>query len=218
MTGLLVSVDVGGTLGHVDGPSIAAVLAAASPLPPQEARRIMRHRLHTQPAITEEVIGDICDALGISTDVFPRNVVASPLTLVPGGRDALESMSRHARLVTLSNVTCVEAGSEQLSALVHPWISDHFPSFRIGYAKPDPRAFQTVAQACGIDTSAMVHIGDDWECDIVGAASVGATAVWISKGRPVPDNRLLVESGVLVAEDLTAASRLVNDLSARRQQ
>lgn len=217
MSRLTVSLDVGGTLGHVAGPSLAAVLAAASPLAPQEARRIMRHRLHTQPAITDSVIAEICHALRIPTTAFPPRAPASPLTLVPAAVEAVRTMSEHATLVTLSNVTCWEAGSDQLRELLTPWVSDHFPSCRIGTAKPDPQAFQSVASACGVQTSDMVHIGDDWECDVAGAASVGATAIWISNHRPVPDRDLLVDSSVLVAGDLAEASRIVCDLAAWRR-
>lgn len=217
MTELVVSVDVGGTLGHVSGPSLAAILAAASPLEPQDARRIMRHCLHTKPSINESVIDEVCTALRIPVTAFPSAVELSPLALVPGALAALRAMSEHATLVTLSNVTCLEAGTEQLRELLMPWVSDHFPSCRIGYAKPDPTAFESVAHACGTKPSAMVHIGDDWECDIVGAVSVGATAIWISDRRPVPDEQLIVESGVLVAADLAAASQHVSDLAARRR-
>lgn len=217
MRDLLVSIDVGGTLGHADAPSLTVVLAEASPLDPHEARRIMRHRLHTQPSITESVVAEICAELRIPTAAFPRTIKASPLILVPGALDALRAMSEHAILVTLSNVTCEEAGAEQLRELLAPWVSDHFPSCRIGFAKPDPAAFVFVAHACGTKPSDMVHIGDDWECDIVGAVSVGATPIWISKGRPVPDDKLIVDTGVLVAADLAAASRHVSDLAARRR-
>ncbi len=217
MTDVLVSIDVGGTLGHVNGPSLASVLAEASPLDSREARRIMRHRLHTRPAITISVVTEICGALRIPEAVFPHTVEASPLILVPGAWEALRAMSEHATLVTLSNVTCLEAGTDQLRALLAPWVSDHFPSYRIGFAKPDPAAFETVAHACGTKTADMVHVGDDWECDIVGAISVNATAIWISNGRPVPDDELIVDSGVLVAADLAAASRHISDLAARRQ-
>lgn len=217
MKDLLISVDVGGTLGHVVGSSLASVLAEASPLDPREARRIMRHRLHTQPAITPPVITEICRELRIPTDVFPQAVAASPLILVPGALAALRAMSDRATVVTLSNVTCLEAGTDQLRELLAPWVSNHFPSCRIGYAKPDPAAFETVAHACGTKTVNMVHIGDDWECDIVGAISVNATAIWISSGRPVPDDELVVDAGVLVAEDLAAASRHISHLAARRQ-
>lgn len=216
MTRLLVSLDVGGTLGHVDGRSLATILAAASPLDPEDARRITRQKLHTVTSISPTVVADVCEALRIPVSAFPCSVDVLPLTLVPEAVVALRLMSQHATLVTLSNVTCLEAGTDQLRDLLHPWVVDHFPSCRIGHAKPDPAAFDYVADVCRTSAAHMVHIGDDWACDVVGARSVGITAIWISKGRPVPEPERLVGGGVLVAADLVVASRHVNDLALRR--
>lgn len=217
MTRLLVSVDVGGTLCHVDGMSVAAMLAAESPLAPEDARRIMREKLHNKPSITSEVIADVCNALRIPTSIFPRTVKASAPKLLPGAVAALGYMSQQATLVTLSNVTCLEAGTDQMRELLSPWVVDHFPSWRTGHSKPDPAAFRHVAGACCTSTADMVHIGDDWLCDIIGARSAGVTAVWISKGRSVPEPKRLVDRGVLVAADLAAASQHITDLAARRR-
>jgi FMN phosphatase YigB (HAD superfamily) len=110
-----------------------------------------------------------------------------------------------APVVTLSNVTCTEADTERLLDLLSPWVNAHFPSCRTGYAKPDHRAFRTAADACGVEPSRIIHVGDDWECDIHGATDAGATAVWISHGRTIPDPGLLVERRVRVAHDLADA-------------
>ncbi|HUZ51397.1 MAG TPA: HAD family hydrolase [Streptosporangiaceae bacterium] len=217
MTGLLVSVDVGGTIGQVDGRSLTAVLAMASTLPPAEARRIIRQKLHTQPSIGSVVVADVCDSLGIPVSAFPRAVEPSPLRLVPGALTALRSMSQHATLVTLSNVTCLEADTDRLRDLLHPWVLAHFPSCRIGYAKPDPAAFRYVAQACHTSTRHMVHVGDDWICDVIGARSAGVTAIWVSKGRSVPEPARLSDHGVLIADDIAAASQQLTDLALRRR-
>lgn len=217
MTRLLVSIDVGGTLGHADGPSLAATLARASPLDPAVARHLVRRTLHTQPTITPAVVDDVCAALGISPAAFPREVRPQPLRLMPGALDAVQTMSRHATLVTLSNVTCLEADATCLHAQLHPWVSDHFQSCHTGYAKPDPAAFHRVAYTCGISTANMIHVGDDWTCDVEGARSAGVTAIWLSKGRRVPDHEQLPGHGVLVVGDLAAASRQITELALRRQ-
>ncbi len=217
MTRLLVSVDVGGTLGRVDGPSLTTILAEVSPLDPVEARSIMRQRLHTQPSISSEVVADVCDALRIPVSAFPRDVEPPLLRPVPGALTALRSMSQHATLVTLSNVTCLEGGTNQVRDLLHPWVQSHFQSYRMGYAKPDPAAFRYVAHACHASTTHMVHIGDDWTCDIVGARLAEVTAIWISNGRPVPEPERLSDHGVLVAADIVAASRLLAHLALRRR-
>ncbi len=201
----LISLDIGGTLGKAQGPGLAARLAAASPLGPREARRVMRDVLHTVPEITEAVVDRVCRALRIEPSDFPRDLPASPLVLFPGSVEALQALSDMASVVTLSNVTCTEADPERVLDLLSPWVNAHFPSCRTGYAKPDPRAFQTVAETCGVEPSRIVHVGDDWECDVHGATASGARAVWISHGRTVPAPRLLVEQRVRVAHDLVDA-------------
>jgi FMN phosphatase YigB (HAD superfamily) len=217
MTRLLVSIDVGGTLGNVDGPSLVTILAEVSPLDPAEARSIIRQRLHTQPSISSAVVAEVCDALRVPVSAFPRDVEPSLLRPVPGALTALRLMSRYAPLVTLSNVTCLEGRTDELRDLLHPWVLGHFQSYRMGYAKPDPSAFRYVARACHTSTTHMVHIGDDWTCDVVGARSAEVTAIWISNGRPVPEPERLSDHSVLVAADILEASRQCADLVLRRQ-
>lgn len=216
MSPLLISVDVGGTLGHVEGPSLAAILAAASPLDPHDARRVVRHTLHAAAEITDTVRDEICSALKISPSSFPTPVSASPLGLFPDTVDTLRQLNDYGIVITLSNVTCVEADTEELRRLFAPWVAAHFPSYRLGYAKPDPRAFRTVAAHYRIDVRHLVHIGDDWECDILGATAVGATAIWISGGRPVPEDQPRAGSRVLVAEDLCQITQHIRTLARRR--
>jgi FMN hydrolase / 5-amino-6-(5-phospho-D-ribitylamino)uracil phosphatase len=202
----LITVDVGGTLGAGDGPGLTMRLAASSPLSPQQAREIMRDLLHTRPAITTEVVEEVCAALGIPPDPGPFTAPPAPLTLFPGTLPALRELAALAPVVTLSNVTCVDAETDWLAARLAPYVTGHFPSCSTGFAKPDPRAFQAVARRYGTVPARMVHIGDDWACDVLGAMNAGVRAVWISRGRPVPDETVLGH-GVTVADDLTAAAR-----------
>jgi HAD superfamily hydrolase (TIGR01509 family) len=204
-TPALISLDIGGTLGNAEGPGLAARLAAASPLGPREARRLMRDVLHTVPEITDTVVDQVCQALRIKPSDFPHDLPVSPLVLFPGTLDALRALNDMASVVTLSNVTCTEADPERLLRLLSPWVSVHFPSCRTGYAKPDRRAFEAVAEACGVEPSQIIHVGDDWECDVRGAAAAGLSTVWISHGRTVPDPLFLVEQSVRIANDLTDA-------------
>lgn len=216
MTSTLICIDVGGTLGHAEKPGLAATLAAASPLGGRRAREIMRERLHTAREITDAVKRDVCSALMIPVSAFPEHVAASALRLVPEATGVLRELSGLGTVVTLSNVTCVEADTDNLRRQLRPWVSDHFPSCRIGYSKPDPRAFLTVAAHYDLPASRVVHIGDDWACDIAGATGIGATAIWISHGRPVPDNQLAASPGVLVADNLAAVVNHVRSLITRR--
>jgi FMN phosphatase YigB (HAD superfamily) len=212
----LISVDVGGTLGFAEGPGVATRLIEASPLSADQVRRVMRERLHTKPAITVELIDDICNALCIPPDPAPFTAPPPELILYPWTLPALADLAALAPVVTLSNVTCVDADSDRLAARLMPHVTGHYPSCRTGFAKPDPNAFHAVARQHGARLSQMVHIGDDWVCDVLGAVNAGAHAVWISRGQPVPDETVFMRYGVTVAAGLTTAAWLLT--RQQRQQ
>jgi HAD superfamily hydrolase (TIGR01509 family) len=53
-------------------------------------------------------------------------------------------------------------------------------SGKLGFEKPDRRIFDHVARGLGVETSDLVHVGDAWEADVLGALAVGARALWIT--------------------------------------
>lgn len=61
-------------------------------------------------------------------------------------------------------------------------------SGRLGIDKPDPRIFQHTADALGVPVTDIIHVGDAWEADVMGARNVGARAVWFAPldQRPLP--------------------------------
>jgi len=62
-------------------------------------------------------------------------------------------------------------------------------SGRLGIDKPDRRIFEHAAQALAIPISEIVHVGDAWEADVIGARNAGAQAIWFAPtdDRPLPD-------------------------------
>ena len=206
----LVSLDIGGTLATIDGPTLSGLLVAASPLDATDARAIIRHLLHTAPALTEAVIAGACAALHLPVAAFPHQRQPTRARLLPGATTAVRALAAHTTVVTLSNVTCVEA-EDDLTQALDPWISGYHPSSRTGYAKPDTAAFAAVATAHDTTVDDMIHVGDDWECDVLGALAAGARAVWVSRHRPIPDPSAVRRHGVGVAADVLAASRLILD-------
>jgi FMN phosphatase YigB (HAD superfamily) len=51
-------------------------------------------------------------------------------------------------------------------------------SGRLGIDKPDPRIFAHAVAALGCNGGDLVHVGDSWEADVLGAVAAGARAVW----------------------------------------
>ncbi len=60
-------------------------------------------------------------------------------------------------------------------------------SGRLGIDKPDRRIFEHAARELGVAISDLIHVGDAWEADVIGARDAGARAVWFS---PTDDRRL----------------------------
>lgn len=56
------------------------------------------------------------------------------------------------------------------------------------FRKPDPRAFEVIAELLGESTDSIMHIGDDWD-DIQGANAVGAVSVFINRTGADPEFR-----------------------------
>ena len=69
-------------------------------------------------------------------------------------------------------------------------------SGRVGVDKPNPRIFQLAAEALAVDVSQIVHVGDAWEADVLGARAAGAHAIWYAPS----DDRALPE-GVLACRN-----------------
>ncbi|MEP7050179.1 MAG: HAD family hydrolase [Pseudomonadota bacterium] len=75
-------------------------------------------------------------------------------------------------------------------------------SGRLGVDKPDARIFQHAAQALGVPLADIVHVGDAWEADVIGAREAGARAVWFS-----PTDARALPPGVLACSTAAELSR-----------
>ena len=55
-----------------------------------------------------------------------------------------------------------------------------------GFAKPEPEIFHAAADALGVRPAELLHVGDDFHLDIVGALNAGLQAAWVVRD-PRPD-------------------------------
>lgn len=53
-----------------------------------------------------------------------------------------------------------------------------FDSGVLGISKPDPRIFQLAAERLGVPTSQVIHVGDSFAADVLGARGAGCEAIW----------------------------------------
>jgi len=55
--------------------------------------------------------------------------------------------------------------------------------------KPDAAVFRHALAMTGLSPDRVVHVGDSWESDVLGAAGAGITPVWLDRGGAVPSER-----------------------------
>jgi len=100
----------------------------------------------------------------------------------------LELQSKGVKLGILSNSEgrLAELIDELGKTALFPVIID---SGRVGIDKPDRRIFELAAEHLGEKTSELIHVGDSWEADVMGAVGAGARAIWFGAfdGRSLPE-------------------------------
>lgn len=58
------------------------------------------------------------------------------------------------------------------------------PSIEADHPKPDPGIFRQAAQRLGVESTALLHVGDSRREDLAGAAAVGAQALLVDRRSP----------------------------------
>jgi len=102
------------------------------------------------------------------------------IDLYPEAGAALRRLSRRYKIAVVSNgnadVHRIGIG-EYFAAIVN--------SRSAGCPKPDPRIFHIACAALECQPHEVLHVGDDPDLDVRGAAGAGARAAWINRhGRP----------------------------------
>jgi FMN phosphatase YigB (HAD superfamily) len=59
------------------------------------------------------------------------------------------------------------------------WLSAIVVSERVGTIKPHPDIFRIAAETLGLPPDRILHVGDDWAADVVGAKAAGWRAAYL---------------------------------------
>ncbi|WP_424892254.1 HAD family hydrolase [Streptomyces sp. XH2] len=211
----MVSLDVGYTLGAPAGPTITARLVALSPLPAATAKRLAQQHLHTARPGDQAAIARVCSALRIDLDLFPHEHQAPEFTWWPGAVACVAALARVLPVVTVSNVSSWDERPGDVAGHLAPHLAAHYPSWRLGFSKPDPRALRAVAERHGVRVERLVHVGDSFDYDVRGALAADARAVWITSDPTALSELPAVQRPkVMVVPDLHAAVARLTSLSA----
>jgi HAD superfamily hydrolase (TIGR01509 family) len=121
-----------------------------------------------------------------AVEIYSRAFVDG-LPPAPGAGRVLHALARDRTVAILSNWPL--AATIDRYAEAQGWLGDLAAivvSQRIGTIKPHPAIFEAARSALGMpEPAAILHVGDDWAADVVGALDAGWRAAWI---RTRPDD------------------------------
>jgi putative hydrolase of the HAD superfamily len=113
------------------------------------------------------------------------------LTLYPEVREVLTALAERYPLAvtTNGNTDPAAAGIGELFAFVtNPYES--------GFQKPDPRIFHRTAERLGADPATVLHVGDHFLQDALGARDAGLQARWLNRRGPGPTSERAAAEGI----------------------
>lgn len=93
--------------------------------------------------------------------------------LVPGAAEALRRLSGRFRLGMVSNAQSLFTRPELDELGIGPFFDPLVLSSEVGVRKPGRKIFTGALAAAGVSPAAAVHVGDDPEADVGGAAAAG---------------------------------------------
>jgi len=119
---------------------------------------------------------DLPDEAGLQAEHARRNLWS---VVAPGAEDALDRLrAAGVGLVLVSNAAADLP--EFLGGLGLARRFDHLVvSGIVGIEKPDPGIFREALRVSGADPASVIHVGDLYEIDVVGARSAGVRAVLV---------------------------------------
>ncbi len=131
----------------------------------------------------DEAAAALCDPTEVAwaVEVYSRGFVAA-LPPAPEASALLERLARRYRLAILSNWPLAATIDRYVEAAGWtPHLAAVVVSQRVGTVKPHPAIFAAARTALGDPApAAILHVGDDWAADIVGAKRVGWRAAWLA--------------------------------------
>ena len=124
------------------------------------------------------------DEIAWALETYSRAFVDA-LPAVPGTGALIARLAREHRVAILSNWPLAATIDRYVEAAGWaPHLAAVVVSQRVGSIKPHPAIFAATREALGSpDPAAILHVGDDWAADVLGAKHAGWLAAYLT-GRP----------------------------------
>lgn len=156
------------------------------PLPVMRALReqVAREHPHLAHDFTEQRLICLRRALGSSGDDPAHALPAFEALYVERNRvefyaDTLPALDRMGAFLPLAVITNGNADLQRIGIATR--FATVVSARGFGTAKPEAAIFQHTAQSLGIPADTLLHVGDDPELDVAGAARAGLRTCWINR-------------------------------------
>ncbi|MGC9667696.1 HAD family hydrolase [Planosporangium sp. 12N6] len=184
--------DIGGTLVEMERGTLAEEISALLGVDRPLVRDLLiEHgkRRRTTPDSLGAVVAEGCgrrEDAGVVADVIRRRRTdISQPRLYADAVTTLETLTRGGwRIFYLSNaVGYLDPGPvpdfySYAELVLHSW--------EIGFCTPEPTAFRAVIDRTGLEPHTIVHVGDSWESNVIGALAAGWQAIHLSRDEESP--------------------------------
>jgi HAD superfamily hydrolase (TIGR01549 family) len=131
----------------------------------------------------------------------------------PHHAEVLARLRGRVKLAVCSNFSHTDTAR---AVLADAGLLEHFDavviSMDLGVRKPRPEIFRAALDSLGVAPDETLHVGDNLDADVAGAASLGLRPVWITRRVADPDAALAAYAGARPAHaiaDLAELERLV---------
>ena len=92
---------------------------------------------------------------------------------------------------------------------IDKYLSGAVSSAEVGVSKPNPEIFEAALNKAGIEAKSCIHVGDDYEDDIVGASNAGIASIWLNHQHKNDPNMNLATKVVSKVTEIPRAVELI---------
>jgi putative hydrolase of the HAD superfamily len=121
-----------------------------------------------------------CEHVQWLCEAIDASLLRHPPPLLRGARDLIEAIASRFPIAIISD-TGFSSSRAQDALLEQDGLLDHFSatiySMDVGHAKPRPEPFAAATVALGVESGAILHVGDNERTDVGGALAAGFRAI-----------------------------------------
>ena len=122
-----------------------------------------------------------------------------------GAIDVLTTLSEKYKVYALTN------GNADVKMIgIDKYLSGAVSSAEVGVSKPSPEIFEAVLNKAGENAKSCIHVGDDYEDDIVGANNAGIASIWLNHGHQSGPSMNLATKVVSKVTEIPRAVELIS--------